>query len=293
MVRYSRVLENRFRRHGPKIGYCVLCRKKRRLSKDHVPPASCGNKKDVIRQTISTFFEHEGDRKPHPTIQGGSHFRTLCSTCNSLLGKEYDTELKSLYDHVSALFRAREQGFFLPPKGEFPIKPQRLARCILGHMLAAYPVEAVLDDEQLPIEETISSYVLNPSSSLPADLNLYYWYYPYSPTVVANTMGKMILFPDRTVSFTTSLLKFTPFAFWLVFKKPEGLRIHFPTLASGENRGLDEEAGFILDFERATSQHWPEMPRSNEATLTSEPMTSISIPKPKKPSRHVPKNSTT
>lgn len=276
MGKHTNRLQRRFGKRGPKEGYCVLCREYGVLSRDHVPPAACGNKSTVIRRSLEASHLYD-DGKPHPEIQGGSHYRTLCRSCNSLLGSEYDTELKSLYDQVAPIFRATESGLFLPPSRNILVSHQRLARCILGHLLAAALPAAVKSNDRYPFDTVISDYVLDPEATFPESLDIFYWYYPYRPTVAIGGMGKA--FFKAKVSVTCSVLKFTPFAFWVVYQRPKRLGVIPPRLIQSLDMPLDQKAPIHLDFQNLIPCTWPEMPLSDEISMTDNLTTFVSSPR--------------
>jgi hypothetical protein len=114
------------------------------LTKDHVPPKGCGNIKDVVLKTFTpqTFTK---ERTPVSYSQKGSHFRTICGKCNNdLLGAKYDPELIKLYKEVVGIAEsAQNNRLILPRYHTHFIKPQKIARAVVGHLLAANSAHTV------------------------------------------------------------------------------------------------------------------------------------------------------
>src|SRR5690242_7145362 len=91
-------------------GYCSICKKFTKLTRDHVPPRGSINLQPV---EIRMFHEHlKGAVSPVPVethqidenlylrrktvelSQSGVNFRSICDSCNNtLLGRRYDPEL--------------------------------------------------------------------------------------------------------------------------------------------------------------------------------------------------------
>lgn len=76
-------------------GTCHICGQFKRLSYEHLPPKSAGNKNTVKFYTFDDFitsYSHSNDNshtsKPH-IIQGGFQVPTICEDCNNKTGAYY------------------------------------------------------------------------------------------------------------------------------------------------------------------------------------------------------------
>ena len=69
-------------------GPCNICGRDTPLSSDHVPPAATGNRQAVGMLPLAAHLS--GTAGWARQSQGGLKFRTICRSCNSLLGLAYD-----------------------------------------------------------------------------------------------------------------------------------------------------------------------------------------------------------
>jgi hypothetical protein len=82
---------------------------------------------------------------------------------------------------VALLVRAP---FQLPPVIEIKTKPQRLIRAILGHIVSA---KSELDDATF--DQLAREFIFDGAVSLPEEINVFYWIYPYPVQVVIRDVG--------------------------------------------------------------------------------------------------------
>lgn len=84
----------------PLHGRCRLCGQLAKLTKEHIPPKSSGNKSRHKKYDLDGWlkrgFAH--DKVKLETEQGGIFGYTLCHNCNSLTGKLYGGEYKKWVD---------------------------------------------------------------------------------------------------------------------------------------------------------------------------------------------------
>ena len=91
------------------------------------------------------------------------------------VSKNYDPELNKISKDVRMLLKATKT-IWLGQRQYIPVKPQRLARAIVGHLLAGglspdnSPVKAACPD-------ALREYFLDPMAPLPDKLDIYYWLY--------------------------------------------------------------------------------------------------------------------
>lgn len=210
MGKYTKELSERLRIKGPKVGHCVICGDYGKLTRDHVPPRGCNNVSDVV---LLSFGESNHPQLKIKTtiVQGGTHFRTLCGTCNETrLGKEYDPELVKLSNDITNFARTvSERRIILPESIVAWVKPQRIARAVLGHVLVAHSVSQVnLPPKSTPLSDAIQKYFLDPNASLPKELDIYFWVYPHRRQVIIKNAGKISL--SRNGVLLGHIIKFLP-----------------------------------------------------------------------------------
>lgn len=96
-------------------GPCRICGKTARLTKEHIPPQSVGNKGQYKSFTFQDWLDRpEGqlDLGKGAPGQGGIWGYTLCKPCNELTGQRYSREFRDWNARASALLgdlSAREQ----------------------------------------------------------------------------------------------------------------------------------------------------------------------------------------
>ena len=271
MTSYSRNLHERLTNRGPSIGYCAICRAHGYLTKDHVPPKGCGNINDSV---ISHVYDSRSQGRPKPVLsQGGSHFRTICGHCNNtLLGTEYDPALNKVVLDIEQYFRqASGSRLALPRTKLFDYQPNRFLRSVLGHLLAANAVrDVVANDIAIPLDDALRAYVLDPTSCLPNEVCIYYWFYPHRRRVVMkhSVMG---FFGGNGASIYGHVFKFFPFGFWIVWDEQGDRSRQFGL------RRLDDSSQFIaatsrlsIDLSPLRSPNFPEAPPDTGMWLTAD-----------------------
>lgn len=129
-------MRGRVNTRGALVGHCNICDEYGPLTEDHVPPKGTLLVKQVelvrIVELLGTGpISKNRNRRYMP---GGVHFRTLCAKCNNdLLGRRYDKELIRFSNAVSETLKS---SLALPITIRIPVNPGRLARAVIGHVLA-------------------------------------------------------------------------------------------------------------------------------------------------------------
>jgi hypothetical protein len=190
-----------------KIGSCTICKENRELTYDHIPPASAGNVNPVT--LISAMSAISGrPREDSPLIsQNGYKIRSICSSCNSSLGREYDPTIGELCAAITSYLESR---LSLPDQATFDTKPARLLRGILGHLLAAK-----LSPDTCVVDQQIREFLSDETRPLASDLHLYYWLYPYSQIFVLRDFGTVFETGSGRKAGFSSVMKFPPLAMLL------------------------------------------------------------------------------
>ena len=185
------------------IDNCNICTKKRKLSRDHVPPKSCFNTGSF---ECNTMFPEVVDYTQKS--QNGIKFRTICEQCNNELLGQYDKALKTFFDFICQIVTSTIK---LPYRVTYSGEINKITRSVIGHMLAMRP-----DFIESPIENSLRQYFLNPGNKRPTDWNLHFAVYPYNSIQIlrdsfcAEVIGKTTFPPD-----IISILKFFPMSFIL------------------------------------------------------------------------------
>lgn len=247
---------------GPNIGHCVICGIHGKLSRDHVPPKACNNLNDVELKTLHPTKEHSNRGT---TSQGGSHYKTLCNKCNSTeLGINYDPSLVDLSNEITSLvIGAKNKNISLPKKIYPFIRPQKIARSIVGHCLAAIAIEESKTGLiSTPIGDTLRKYFLDPSAPLPEELDIYYWPYPSNQQVIIKNIGKSSIHHSGIIF--GHIIKFLPLGFWLVWNKPHSIQLNINQLVPNKSMGIDEVQQIEIDLYNIPNFDFPEAPMDHE-----------------------------
>lgn len=121
---------------GSKKGMCNICGTFCTLTEDHVPPkGSIDPQKVGIKSLVQNV--NPIDPKVVRLSQNGVKFRSLCSSCNNhRLGRKLDPALNAFSQSVARIICNRSH-LSLPSRVKVRLQPQRVARSIIGHLLAA------------------------------------------------------------------------------------------------------------------------------------------------------------
>lgn len=228
---------------------CNLCSEIKSLSWDHVPPQGGIELTPVEMQSVFQILTGNPSNSKPVISQNGVKYRTICSACNSFLGKEFDPTLNEFARSVSRYLKST---IHLPEVIHHKTKPQRLIKAVLGHLVSA----------KIKLESTISDqlmreYVLGQSDYLSDEINIFYWIYPYSCSI---TMRDFAMFVPRgtfkrVAYFET--MKYFPIAY-LVCNETEYAGLD--SLSRYKDCELDEEVKIPIRLNRVEHEHWPEAP---------------------------------
>ena len=241
--------------HGP----CNICGAVGQLTDDHIPPKGCPGVSTVrmhqlFRVLVDGSVPHLGRQ-----AQGGVKYRTLCGDCNSKrLGVEYDPDLILLAQDVDRILSALNVGITLPSHTLVRIRPQRVLRSVIGHILAA-GVERLADgDWDLELVE----YFMNSHLLFPACARIHYWIYPFQQQVVIRDACFLsLLESDKGKNPTLFMcIKFYPLAFLIVDYRDNNYRFNLPCLSEYGSMLLDAEVQLPLYLKNFPRETWPEAP---------------------------------
>ena len=202
------------------------------------------------------------------TSQGGTHYRTICGQCNSArLGGHYDPALVDMSNAITTLaLGAKKRKIALPRTISPFIKPQRIARAVVGHVLAGLAVEETNQGLlSSPISDSLRSYFLDEAAYFPENLEIYYWLHPSRRQVLIKNVGKSLINSagEREVVFG-HIFKFLPLGFWLVFNGTNQESDLVKTLVKNKMMALDEVDQVEIDLHRVPPLDFPEVPKGND-----------------------------
>ena len=247
-------------------GHCALCAEFGELSKDHVPPKGSAQLSRVrIGQLADDMGVSSGSR---PVLgETGVRFRTLCLYCNNTrLGRWYDPELKRISEQATRVLSAASI-LALPARVVVTVKAQRVARAVIGHLLAAVPPEMA---GKMPLDGTraLRDYFLDPDAPLPDGVSIYYWTYPSLRLVIARAVAKVTF--DSRPPLLGDILKFYPLGYWVVWKgrplRTGGLSL----LLANRALDIDSEEDLPIGFHNQPALDFPEAPEGVEVTMMND-----------------------
>ena len=260
----SSFLNNRVITRGAKQGYCRICKQYGDLTRDHIPPKGSIEITSVELRTLAQ------DKDIKPVIsQDGTNFRTICGNCNNkLLGTEYDPELNKVSNKVGSTVKQvcslSHRGISLPPKVSIEVKPQRLARAVVGHLLASnYHPDPSDISKNVPFPEALRQFFLDPKSTLPDELNIYYWYYPGKRQVLLHG-ASMGFFNNTREPLIYSLIKFFPISYWMTWEQPKHISMNAPKLLENRNLGIDDVETIQIELLNYPRIDFPENPSDDD-----------------------------
>jgi hypothetical protein len=235
-----------------KISICNLCRGCKPMTWDHVPPQGGINVSRVEMETMLSAMAGNRTRPMLRESQNGVKYRTICKECNEYLGLFYDPTLNGFAKDVARYLTTRLQ---FPPVVSHRVQPQRLLKSVLGHLVAAK-----IDIEDTEFDKQARLYVLDKNAPLPADINMFYWIYPYDLSI---TIRDFAMFTPRgTYNQPTvfQTLKYFPIAYLCCDKQQYA---QLPDLSQFRNYALDDEAEIQIPLARIEDPYWPEAPSEN------------------------------
>ncbi|HEY9695649.1 MAG TPA: hypothetical protein V6D10_00020 [Trichocoleus sp.] len=254
---------------GSKKGRCNICGTLCTLTEDHVPPKGSIKPQKVEIKSLAQSVDPI-DPKITQLSQNGVKFRSLCSLCNNhRLGKEFDPALNSFSRSIAQIIRNRSH-LSLPSRLEIRLKPQRVVRSIIGHLLAAEIREEMSSSPvSEPIRDLMRQYFLDALMDLPSEFNVYCWPYSAKHQVILKGIG--ILSGNQIV--IGDFLKYFPVAFWLTYQAPDEVReVMQDREISVRGNGVDEWSTVLIGTNKQDTfrPNWPESPDDNEIVVIND-----------------------
>lgn len=245
------------------FGHCAICGERRRLTKDHVPPTVARKDRTARRNravTVRSLLDTMNDPDGRGTVwQSGLYFETICDECNhGRLGREYDPALGRMCREIRRTRDALRQGIALPHPVRVPCQPQRVARSIIGHLLAAVPEHRVGEKpHQSLLAADLRSYFLNPGASLPRSVRIFCWWHSGRHTVVL----RGFLRPGEQA--VSDLLKFPPLGTLVLYQTKRTPAAPVTELLLDRTIGFDETELVPLEMVNPVDSRFPEAPEKS------------------------------
>ena len=264
--------------NSPNEGYCNICNTFGLLTRDHIPPKGSIEIKPIVISRLSTFAGHDNSKTK--ISRNGLKIRSICGKCNNdLLGGIYDPEFIIFTNQVATSLRlTQDHQISLPKLLPVTLKTQKVARSIIGHLLAGHPPSTgpITDT---PMYGLYRKYFLDKNMDFPDSLEIYFWLFPSRSQGIAIGHGITDLLSPTPSVLIGDILKLFPFGFWVVFNKPDSMSINQQKLVSNRTLGFDSEERILVDITKIPKTDWPENPGGNFVALFNNETTLFSRPR--------------
>lgn len=257
-------------------GYCLICGDYGPLSFDHVPPQGAITLTRVEQHHVDELIGAGKSQVKGVESPNGNKFRTICSSCNSLLGGENDDEIANVCMALTSKVKEHFEGALNPYNlVRVEVNPLRFTRAMIGHILSATTVnECKAEPNPSVYVQALQKFVLGDNSALNDTHDFYYWFYPYPKHISAKFAGFM---NDGKIA-TLSLLSFFPLAF-MITKKDEAI---YPSHANKLTL-QDRYMYFDLSSMALTYAEFPfHVTKGFQGVFFSDSQVIVSTPLPKK-----------
>lgn len=253
-----------------KVGPCNICINTRSLTWDHVPPKGSIKLSTVEMRVLYESLSGKNEELKIKESQNGLKFRTICRDCNEFLGHNYDPVIN---DFSMSVGRYLKSNLTFPSIVHHRTKPVKLMRGILGHLLSA---KIEFDNSQL--DEQVRDFIFDESATIPSDINIFYWIYPYDCTIILRDVAMPAVRGDFSNSGFFQIFKFFPIAYIITnLTSYEGLY----ELTTYRHLPIDEEADILLLLDRTEHYRWPEIVDKGNIVLAGQAAANavFSVPK--------------
>ena len=241
---------------GGKSGICNICGIGGPLTEDHTPPKGCVRPTAMELQHVTHRLD--AGKAIKTKAHEGVKYRTLCARCNNaLLGGRYDPVLIEFSKQVRDLLVS---DLVLPTTMRVPTKPALLMRSIWGH-LAAVGVDRYLKG---PRTEEWRDFFLDERLPVPADVNFYYWIYPYRRQALVRDAGSLDIGNGGKAMYW--LMKFYPLAF-AVWMPQNDWRLDYRDLVTYRTSSPDEVVNVMVDLAPVPHELTLEAPTTTQAIM--------------------------
>ena len=267
-------------------GRCAICDTIGKLTNDHVPPKSVST---PTRIEISRLIAVTQTDDPTIRRRGGFQsaiFPSLCRTCNTeRLGTKYDPTLKKIAEDVRRWVRVMKE-LDISVTGDIQVttSPQRLARAVAGHLLAA---EERKEPSHLPqrgtMTEALRAFFLDEKAPWPDELHLYVLLFPDTRQVIVRGLGIMKVLGQTYGPIVGELLKFFPLAFWITSTPAVGVTYRLTELRLHKSPAdLDAQITLSIALRGMPPPRWPELPSDGGVVMLTGERTYVATPRENK-----------
>ena len=154
--------------------------------------------------------------------------------------------------------------------------PQRVARSVVGHLLAAEVWRGIEElPSDAPFQRTMRAYFMDPHAALPEQLSIFYWPYLTQTVYVAPFISKINTGFQHT--FTGAVLKFFPLGFLVAWEATPGPAAPYHLLRD-RALPLDTRMPLPIRLSERRSVDFPEAPGDGEATLLHSEVSLVGRP---------------
>lgn len=241
---------------GAKSGSCNICGIAGPLTEDHTPPKGCVRPTAMELQHATHALEVGKAIKTKAS--NGVKYRTLCARCNNaLLGGRYDPVLIDFVNHIS---RFLASSLMLPTAMVVPTRPNLLVRAIWGH-LAAVGVDRYLKG---PRTEEWRDFFLDETLRIPADVNFYYWVYPYRRQALIRDAACVDIGSTIARQSAFWLMKFYPMAFAVWMPKKDNYALKYRDFTAYRTSQADDIVDVLVDLDPVPHELILEAPHDNQ-----------------------------
>jgi hypothetical protein len=244
---------------GPENGECNICGEHRKLTEDHIPPK--GSVK-ITQVELLNIVECAGAPKPTRKgrlLQNGIRYRTICADCNNnKLGAQYDPVFNKFSADVLSIFKSP---IITPPSIAIHTSPNKLAKAIIGHLLAF----GLDRHRQGDLANACTDFFLGIDKVLSNRIKIYYWFFPYKNTVILKDSVFMPHYFNHY--FCAWVLKSAPFGYMVTWDMPTEVKLDLPNLATYMNSDDAHEQEILMHYHKMPAQHFPETPSEAGAIM--------------------------
>lgn len=264
-------------------GRCVICSAAGRLTNDHVPPRSVSPPTPL--ELVRFGSAGEFGRTATLARRGfqAATFPSLCRVCNTdRLGGEYDPTLAQLAADVRRWVAVTmDLDIQISSDIEATTQPFRLARSVIGHLLAA---EERKDPSAMPPQGTLTTslreFFLDETAPWPEGMYLYTWLYPAKNQIIVRGFGISRVLGARYGPIIGDVLKFFPLAFWITAAPADVVRYRLTAIPLEAPSALDSEVTLRIPLRGYPPAGWPEQPGDDEIVLMNLDRTSVGVARP-------------
>jgi hypothetical protein len=247
---------------------CNICGDVTELTDDHVPPKRClQNRRLQMRRSLPVLMNEVLPTKGNSITQTGIRYRTICTRCNSRLGK-YDRSLSAFCSRVHGILDVVGKGkLALPSLLYVRGRPNPMVRSILGHRLSM-----LLEVGDGTLDRACRQAILEPEVELCEDVRVFYWLHPWELVEVLPDLEYRFFFRSgfyEEHTYFQTVIRFPPVGIAITYGDVDPSVLRGTTeLTRWSAVGTGEEANLPLHL--ATQIHEPRWPKAHGIAFNDE-----------------------